>query len=204
MDFGRPETVTAVATRVGIPKLSEITTGTSSIILLAHAERHREIWNNQSPRFLAFGSSKEASHRLAHLLLEASRWEGIDVPARVEIEPDRFHFVRQRDILCLNVDVNGLLYRELPTVTADRKAWDWGEETRGNSDRLQRTTNRRRQAGYIDPRMPTKTAVSQAAWRATAASAAVLTRGSDVTLYCDCTQKRAIAPRMATGMASDP
>jgi Uma2 family endonuclease len=112
--------------------------GLQHLILLGHAERRREIWNNQSPCFLAFGSSEEASHRLDRFLLEASRWEGAAVPKRVEIEPDmetadvgRFHFVRQGHIVRLNVDVSGLLYRELLTVTADRKAWDWGEETDG-------------------------------------------------------------------------
>ncbi len=129
------------ATGNGRPKRWAIprgrTVGLQHLILLGHAERRREIWNNQSPCFLAFGSSEEASHRLDHFVLEASQWEGMKAPAPVEIEPHmetanvrRFHFVRHGHIVRLNVDVSGLLYRELLTVTADRKAWDWGEETR--------------------------------------------------------------------------
>ena len=112
------------------------TVGLQHLILLGHAERRREIWDNQSPCFLAFGSSEEASHRLDRFVLEASQWEGVKGPTPVEVEPDietadvgRFHFVRQGHVVRLNVDVSGLLYRELLTVTADRKAWDWGETT---------------------------------------------------------------------------
>jgi Uma2 family endonuclease len=109
--------------------------GLQHLILLGHAERRREIWNNQSPCFLAFNSAEEARHRLDRFLLEAARWENMRVPIPTEIEPDlvvadvgRFHFLRQGHVVRLNVDVSGLLYRELLRVTADRKAWDWGED----------------------------------------------------------------------------
>jgi hypothetical protein len=39
----------------------------------------------------------------------------------------QFHFIREKHIVRLNVDVSGLLYRELLDVTANRDAWDWGD-----------------------------------------------------------------------------
>jgi Uma2 family endonuclease len=115
----------------------DVVVGLQHLILLGHAERRREIWNNQSPCFLAFGSAEEARHRLDRFVLEASQWENAGSPAAAEIEPDvdvadvgRFHFVRRRNIVRLNIDVNALLYRELLEVTANRDAWDWGDEMR--------------------------------------------------------------------------
>lgn len=111
--------------------------GLQHLILLGHTERRREIWNNRAPCVLAFGSADEARHRLDHFLLEAARWEDAPVPSAVEHEPDvvtadvgRFHFLRQAHIVRLNVDVDALLYRSLLDVTAQREAWDWGEESR--------------------------------------------------------------------------
>jgi len=110
------------------------TIGLQHLVFLGHAERRREIWDNQSPCFLAFGSPEEARHRLGRFLLEAGRWEGAKVPAPVQIEPEietadvgRFHFIRYGKVVRLNVDVSGLLYRALLEVTANRQAWDWGE-----------------------------------------------------------------------------
>ena len=50
--------------------------GLQHLLLLGHAERRREIWNNQSPCFLAFSSAEEARYRLDRFLSEAGRWEG--------------------------------------------------------------------------------------------------------------------------------
>jgi hypothetical protein len=109
--------------------------GLEHLILLGHTERRREIWNNQCPCFLTFGSEQEARHRLDRFLLEAARWKGMDTPQPVEIEPGvavadvgPFHFNRQGHAVRLNVDVSASLYRELLNVTAKREAWDWGEE----------------------------------------------------------------------------
>lgn len=111
--------------------------GLQHLILLGHTERRREIWNNQSPCFLAFGSAEEASHRLDRFLAEAARWTGTTMPEPVEIEPGietadvgQFHFIRQGKVVRLNVDVSGLLYRALLDVTANHDAWDWGEAER--------------------------------------------------------------------------
>jgi Uma2 family endonuclease len=108
--------------------------GLQHLILLGHAERRREIWNNQSPCFLAFGSPDEARHRLDRFLLEAGRWNGTAAPQPVEIEPGieavdvgPFHFTRRSHVVRLNVDVSGLLYRQLLEVSAQHDAWNWGE-----------------------------------------------------------------------------
>jgi Uma2 family endonuclease len=112
----------------------EAAVGLQHLILLGHAERRREIWNNQSPCFLAFGSDEEAKFRLERFMLEASWWEGTAVPSMAVIEPNvdsvdigRFHFLRDGRIIRLNVDVSGLLYRSILETTANRDAWDWGE-----------------------------------------------------------------------------
>lgn len=108
--------------------------GLQHLILLGHAERRREIWNNQSPCFLAFGSPEEARHRLDYFLLEAGRWTGEEISGPVEIEPGIettdvgiFHFIRRGHIVRLNVDVSGSLYRALLEMTSNRAAWDWGD-----------------------------------------------------------------------------
>lgn len=109
--------------------------GLQHLILLGHTERRREIWNNKSPCVLAFGSAEEARHRLDRFLLEAGRWKGMSAPRPVEIEPGieaadvgPFHFIRQEHVVRLNVDVSGSLYRQLLEVSAQREAWDWGEQ----------------------------------------------------------------------------
>ena len=111
-----------------------VTVGLQHLILLGHAERRREIWDNRSPCYLAFGSAEEARHRLDRFLLEAARWEDRPAVASVAVEPDvdaatvgRFHFTRHRHVVRLNVDVDGRLYRSLLDATADRAAWDWGD-----------------------------------------------------------------------------
>lgn len=116
----------------GIPKGEVV--GLQHLILLGHAERRREIWSNQSPCFLAFGSPEEARYRLGQFVLEAARWEQVEAPVPTEIEPNveaadvgRFHFVRRSYVIRLNVDVSGMLYRELLAITGNRAAWDWGE-----------------------------------------------------------------------------
>jgi hypothetical protein len=108
--------------------------GLQHLILLGHAERRREIWDNRAPCALAFGSAEEAEHRLRRFVQEAARWEGATTPSIHRIEPGieaadigRFHFVRQEHTVRLNVDVDGLLYRALLEVTAKREAWDWGD-----------------------------------------------------------------------------
>ena len=112
--------------------------GLQHLILLGHAERRREIWGNRAPCVLAFGCADEAAHRLRQFVLEAARWEAAPTPPVVPVEPDveaasvgRFHFVRERHVVRLNVDVDGLLYRALLDFTAQRAAWDWGERERG-------------------------------------------------------------------------
>jgi hypothetical protein len=112
----------------------EAVVGLQHLILLGHAERRREIWNNQSPCFLAFGSAEEARYRLDQFLFEAGRWEGVRAPAPIEPEPGvraasvgRFHFVQTEHVVRLNVDVDGSLYRDLLAVMANRQAWDCGE-----------------------------------------------------------------------------
>lgn len=106
--------------------------------ILGHTERRREIWNNQSPCCLAFGSPEEAHHRLERFLLEAARWKNVEPPRPVEIEPGieaadigPFHFVRREHVVLLNVDVSGLLYRALPNANVRHEAWDWGRSSRG-------------------------------------------------------------------------
>ena len=113
-----------------------VTVGLQHLILLGHAERRREIWDNRCPCALAFGSADEARHRLDRFMFEAARWEGRAVVPAVPVEPDvdaatigRFHFKRHGHVVRLNVDVDGLLYRSLLNVTADRAAWDWGDRT---------------------------------------------------------------------------
>lgn len=107
--------------------------GLQHLVLLGHTERRREIWNNQSPCFLAFGSPEEARHRLNQFLLEGGRWTGTTAPDPVTIEPGivaaatgPFHFIRRDHVVQLNVDVDGLLYRELLSINANHDAWDWG------------------------------------------------------------------------------
>jgi Uma2 family endonuclease len=109
--------------------------GLQHLILLGHTERRREIWSNQSPCFLAFGSPDEARHRLNRFLLEAARWQRALTPPLVEVEPGMeaanvgpFHFVRQGHIVRLNVDASAERYRELLQINAQRAAWDWGDE----------------------------------------------------------------------------
>lgn len=115
--------------------------GLQHLILLGHAERRREIWDNRSPCVLAFGSAEEAEHRLRQFVMEAARWEDAAAPSVVPVEPDveaadvgRFHFVRQSHVVRLNVDVDGLLYRALLEVTAKREAWDWGDAAGSEGD----------------------------------------------------------------------
>lgn len=116
----------------GIPRDRAI--GLQHLILLGHTERRREIWNNQSPCFLAFGSTEQARHRLNYFLIEAGRWTGEEISEPVEIEPGIetadvgiFHFIRRGHVVRLNVDVSGSLYRKLLEMTANRAAWDWGD-----------------------------------------------------------------------------
>jgi hypothetical protein len=108
--------------------------GLQHLILLGHAERRREIWNNQSPCFLPFGSSDEARHRLDRFIFAAARWEDKPIVKPVSVEPEldtatvgRFHFSRHGHTVRLNVDVDARLYRSLLDVTANRRAWDWGD-----------------------------------------------------------------------------
>ena len=112
----------------------DVTVGLQHLILLGHAERRREIWDDRAPCFLAFGSAEEARLRLDRFVLEAARWEDRPaVPVR-PVEPDvdvatvgRFHFARHRHVVRLDVAVDGRLYRALLDATADRAAWDWGD-----------------------------------------------------------------------------
>jgi hypothetical protein len=67
-------------------------------------------------------------------LMEAGRWTGEEVSGPIEVEPGIetadvgiFHFIRLGHTVRLNVDVSGSLCRGLLEMTADRKAWDWGE-----------------------------------------------------------------------------
>ncbi len=111
-----------------------VTVGLQHLVLLGHAERRREIWDDRSPCFLAFGSADEARHRLDRFLVEAARWEDRPAVPAVAVEPDvdaatvgRFHFSRHRHVVRLDVDVDGRLFRSLLEATADRAAWDWGD-----------------------------------------------------------------------------
>jgi len=112
----------------------EVVVGLQHLVLLGHAERRREIWNNQSPCVLPFRSADEARHRLDRFIFEAARWEGCAAVPAAPVEPDvdaatvgRFHFSRHGHIVRLNVDVDGRLYRALLEVTANREAWSWGD-----------------------------------------------------------------------------
>ncbi len=112
-----------------------VTVGLQHLLLLGHAERRREIWDNRSPCHLAFGSADEARFRLDRFIVEAARWEGRPAAAAVAVEPDvdaatigRFHFSRHQHVVRLKIDVDGRLYRSLLDATADRAAWDWGDD----------------------------------------------------------------------------
>ncbi len=70
------------------PISPERVVGLQHLLLLGHAERRREIWNNVSPCFVAYGSCEEARHRLDRFVLEAARWEGLEAPTPGKIEPE--------------------------------------------------------------------------------------------------------------------
>ncbi len=114
----------------------ETVVGLQHLLLLGHTERRREIWRNQVPCVLAFGSSEEAHHRLEQFVDEAVRWEELQrvLPKRIEPELEvsdvgRFHFCRRGHVVHLNVEVDGRLYRKLLEINTRREAWDWGEES---------------------------------------------------------------------------
>jgi len=130
----RPQSGVVQDERSGWAIQSDLIVGLQHLILLGHAERRREIWNNQSPCFLPFGSADEARHRLDRFIFEAARWEDQPPVAPVSIEPEldiatvgRFHFSRHGHIVQMNVDVEGQMYRSLLDLTANRGAWDWGD-----------------------------------------------------------------------------
>jgi hypothetical protein len=90
-----------------------------SISVIHHVEPENTICTRPGDRFL----------------LEAGRWTGLNAPEPVEIEPGleiadagRFQFIRRGHVVRLNIDVSGLLYRDLLSVNARREAWDWGDE----------------------------------------------------------------------------
>jgi hypothetical protein len=115
-----------------------VVVGLQHLILLGHAERRREIWNNKCPCCLAFGSAGEARHRFERFIFEAARWEDLPPVAPVSVEPEldtarvgRFHFSRHGHVVRLDVDVDGRSYRSLLDVAANSEAWRWddGEES---------------------------------------------------------------------------
>lgn len=117
----------------GVPEEERV--GLEHLLLLGHAERRREIWDNRAPCRLAFASEREASTRLASLLADAAAWEGEAAPSPVrQVEPGietaevgRFRFVRRGRCVHLDLAVDGMFYRQLLHVCADRSAWDWGD-----------------------------------------------------------------------------
>jgi Uma2 family endonuclease len=109
--------------------------GLEYLFFLGHPERRWEIWNNQAPSVLAFGSSQEAKVRFVHFLEEICRWEQAPVPTPASLEPDveqaevgRFQLTRRGRHVHLNLSVDARKYRELLTIWSKPEAWDWGEK----------------------------------------------------------------------------
>ena len=108
--------------------------GLEYLFLFGHSERRYEIWNNQAPCMLAFGSEEESQLRFRHFLEDICRWENSDVPVPTPIEPGteaatvgRFRLLRRGRHVRLNVAVEGAKYRALLETSANRDSWDWGE-----------------------------------------------------------------------------
>jgi Uma2 family endonuclease len=108
--------------------------GLEYFFLLGHPERRWEIWGNQAPSVLAFGSATEAKARLQGFLHDACAWEGLAEARAVsqaedidQAEVGRFQFRRQGRHVHLDLSVDARKYRELLNVWARRDVWDWGE-----------------------------------------------------------------------------
>jgi Uma2 family endonuclease len=109
--------------------------GLEYLFLVGHPERRYEIWDNQSPCVLAFGSEDESILRFRHFIEDACRWEGVgEIPEPTTIEPGietvhvgRFHLVRRNRHVRLHVTVDARKFRALLETSATREGWDWGE-----------------------------------------------------------------------------
>jgi len=109
--------------------------GLEYLLLFGHAERRHEIWENQAPCILAFGSEEEAQLRFGHFLKDICQWEGVPLVASTRIETGlevatvgRFQIVRRGQHVRLNVAVDGRKFRAMLENCAKREAWDWGEK----------------------------------------------------------------------------
>jgi Uma2 family endonuclease len=114
---------------------AEFPLGLEYLFLLGHPQRRWEAWGNRARSMIAFGSAKEAEHRLDHFVTEACHWEDMPRPKVVSLadhvdqaEAGRFLFTRERNVVFCDVAIDARHYRELLRVSSERTSWDWGDQ----------------------------------------------------------------------------